>query len=221
MTTQVDQTPDVAPPRRRRPGRRTIALAVAAAVVLVALAVLLLVRGGDDAAGTPAGSTADAGPALPPAPSSAPAPEPTPEPPLEGSDALPPTQDPVALDQTAAVGDGVTVDVVGLEGIEGAATGPGNVAGPALRVTVRLTNGTPEPVSLDGTAVDLRYGFDQAPASPLEDPSQVRFSGVVEPGASAEGTYVFSVPVDARDAVTVIVGYAPGAPFVVLTGSAG
>lgn len=220
MTTQVDLPPDVAPPRRKRPGRRVLALAVAAVLVVVALAVLLLVRGGDDEAGTAAGTTA-AAPTLPPAPSSAPAPTPIPEAPLEGADALPPSQEPVALDQTAAVGDGVTVDVVGVEGIDGAGTGPGNVAGPALRVTVRLTNGTSAPVSLDGTAVDLRYGFDQAPAPPLEDPSQVRFAGVVEPGASAEGTYVFSVPVDARDAVTVIVGYAPGAPFVVFTGSAG
>ena len=218
MTAQLEeQTTETVRPRR--PGGRVLALAAAVLVAVAAVVLFLVTRDGDDPGGTQDGAAATADPTLPAAPSSAPPATPTPEEPLEGSAAPPPTQAPVALDQTAAVGDGMTVDVVGIEEVEGTASGPGNIAGPALRVTVRLTNGTSGPVSLDGTAVELRYGFDQAPASPLEDPSQVRFAGGLEPGASVEGVYVFTVPTEARYAVTVLVEYAPGTPFVVFTGS--
>jgi hypothetical protein len=43
---------------------------------------------------------------------------------------------------------------------------------------------------------------------------------MVEPGQSAEGVYVFTVPVpaDARDQVTIEVGYEAGAPLLQFTG---
>ncbi len=96
--------------------------------------------------------------------------------------------------------------------------GPGNIAGPALRVTVRVENGTAEPVALGGVAVNLAYGPDRTPASPLDDPSQHPFATMVEPGQSAEGVYVFTVPADARDQVHIEVGYEAGAPLLQFTG---
>jgi len=64
----------------------------------------------------------------------------------------------------------------------------------------------------------MSYGADRTPASPLDDPSRQPFAGMVQPGESGEGIYVFSVPDDARDSVTIDVGYQAGAPLLLFTG---
>ncbi|TFV53001.1 hypothetical protein [Blastococcus sp. TF02A-35] len=199
------------------PGRRR--LLAAAAVAGAVLALLLgwaLWPGGDGDRASEASATSTSPWTQPPAP-------PTPEPagPTDVVDEAPPSLDAVGLDETAAVGNGITAEVTGIEAIEGTAVGPGNIAGPALRVTVRIENGTGAPVSLDAVAVDLAYGEDLTPASPLDDPSRSPFSGSVPAGEDREGTYVFTVPEGARDAVTIQVGYQAGAPFLVFRGSAG
>ena len=156
----------------------------------------------------------------PAATTSVPPPPPTPTPtgPTAEVDELPPALPEVALDAAAAVGNGIVATLPSIESIEGSAVGPGNIAGPALRVTVRIQNGTAQPVSLDGVAVNMSYGADRTPASPLDDPSRRPFSGMVAPGESGEGVYVFTVPADARDSVTVEVGYQAGAPLLLFTG---
>lgn len=210
-------------------GRRRQVLAAGAALLvaaLVAVVVALVLRDGDGAVGASAGdgdpaastpaaaSTSGAPPELAPAPV-------TPEPAGPTGDVreLPPSLAPVAFDEQAAAGDGIVADVVSLEAIDGTGRGPGNISGPALRATVRLTNGTAGPVSLDGVAVDLAHGVEQLPASPLNDPSASPFAGMLQPSESAVGVYVFTVPADDRDLVTLSVGYQAGAPFMVFTGS--
>ncbi|SEL20628.1 hypothetical protein SAMN04515665_109138 [Blastococcus sp. DSM 46786] len=133
---------------------------------------------------------------------------------------LPPSLAAVGLDATARIGDGMTGALLSLQAVEATATGPGNVAGPALRVTVRLVNGTAAPAPLDGAVVTMAYGAEQTPASPIDDPSAAPFAGVLEPGGAAEGVYVFGVPEDTRETVTVSVGYRPGAPYLVFSGAA-
>lgn len=201
--------------------RRLIALG-ASLVLVVAVVVLALVLGdgespADTGAAPGAGSTT--APAAPP--ELAPAPV-TPEPagPTEDATELPPSLAPVGFEEQAAVGNGITAEVVSMEAIEGTAQGPGNIAGPALRVTVRITNGTADPVSLDGVAVDLAHGTELVPASPLDDPSEAPFAGTVQPSGSAVGVYVFTVPADDRELVSLSVGYQAGAPFLVFTGAA-
>lgn len=206
--------------------RLLVAGAALALAALVALVLVLTTRDGD---GDDAGGTAAAEPAQ----TSAPRDEPTiegpdiPAPPVESdpagepvaADERPRNLPAVALDAPAETGDGVTGSLVSVEAIDGSGVGRGNVAGPALRVTVKLTNGTDEAVGLDGVAVELTHGTDAVPASPLEDPSRSPFSGTLEPGASAEGVYVFRVPADDRSVVSVAVGYRAGAPFMVFTGA--
>jgi hypothetical protein len=115
--------------------------------------------------------------------------------------------------------EGVTVDVPTIEAVEAEAQGKGSVAGPAVRVTVRLRNGTAAPLVLDDAVVTLTYGADSAPASPVEDSSVARFTGTLEPGAEGEGVYVFRVPADQRGAVTVQVAVRPGASVVTFAGA--
>lgn len=211
--------------------RRRVWLGAAVAVVVVVLTgVSLLLSGGDDdrtpsaAAGETTASTTTAPPvvAAPTAPTPAPTPETTPEPtgPTGDVDDPPPSRPACALDAAAEVGDGVSASLVSLDAIEGTATGPGNIAGPALRITVRIENGTDEPVSLGGVVVDLASGRDLVPASPLDDPSAAPFAGTVAPGEHADGVYVFTIPEEDRGSVTVSVGYQAGAPLMVFTGSA-
>ena len=202
--------------------RRVVVLSAALVVVAVVAVVTALALRGDDEAGraaTPADPTAAASTTAAP-PELAPAPV-TPEPagPTEDASELPPSLTPVGFDQPAAVGNGITAEVVSLEAVEGTGQGPGNIAGPALRVTVRILNGTTGPVSLDGVAVDLTYGEEQVPASPIGDPSSAPFAGSLQPSESREGVYVFTVPADDRELVTLSVGYQAGAPFMVFTGS--
>jgi hypothetical protein len=216
----VPGTP-ASPPRPARRRRRLLGAAVAALLaVLVVLGVVVL-GNDEEVTRTPAAATAT--PTEAPAATTAPAvvPQlPTPEPtgPTEDVDEPPPSLPEVPLDAEAAVGDGVVVTLPAIEAIEGTGVGPGNIAGPALRVTVRIENGTAEPVALGGVAVNLAHGPDRTPASPLDDPSRRPFATMVEPGQSAEGVYVFTVPADARDQVHVEVGYEAGAPLLQFTG---
>jgi hypothetical protein len=218
-TKDVVKSPE--PPRGRFPtGRRRVLLAAVAVVLVAALAVLVVVldhgSGGDvgQAAGTssPAPSTE-----VIPNP-----PTPTPTGPTEDATQLPPAATEVPLDAPAAAGNGVVATLTGIEAIQGTANGPGNVAGPALRVTVTIDNGTAEAITLAGAAVNMYYGADRTPASPLDDPSQQPFGiDMVQPGASAEAVYVFTVPADQRDLVTVEVGYEAGAPLLLFSGPVG
>ncbi|SNR41369.1 hypothetical protein [Blastococcus mobilis] len=213
--------PDGAAHARRR--RLQLSAAVVALLALCA-AVLMWNRGQDGDSGTArAAGTATVEATVSPTatPSWTPPPAPvTPE--ATGDvDQPPPDLPAVALRKTASVGDGITGSVTRMSAIEGTAVGPGNVSGPALRITVRIHNGTAEPVSLDGVTVALAYGDELTPASPLDDPSQAPFSGTVAAGESADGVYVFSIPSDARHSITLSVGYQAGAPVMVFTGPAG
>jgi hypothetical protein len=225
MSRRETSTPDpstTGPEAGARRTRRLWLLAALAAVVVAALVVVLIVVTGsdDDGSTDPAASRIPVPTAAVPTgtaatPTSA---APGPTGPVVNADELPPALAPVPLDGTADTGDGVTATLPSIEAIQGTANGPGNIAGPALRVTVRIQNGTGEPISVEGVAVNVYLGAELAPASPLDDPSQQAFTGLVQPGESADGVYVFTVPTDRRDAVTVEVGYAPGVPFMRWTG---
>lgn len=207
------------------PERRGQLVAVCAAVVvaLVTLVLVLLTRNAADEGSAMAASSTVAPTAGAPEDGTVAAlpPTPTPTGPTEDVDEPPPFLPEVPIDAPAAVGNGIIATIASVEPIDGTAVGPGNIAGPALRLTVRIENGTGEAVSLDGVAVNLFYGAERIPASPLDDPSRARFTGMVAPGASGEGVYVFSLPTDVRDRVTVEVGYQAGAPLLQFTGSVG
>ncbi len=130
------------------------------------------------------------------------------------------TAPPVGIDEVADAGTGMSFRLEQLEAVDGEANGPGEIAGPAVRVTVVATNDSASPVLLEGVVVDLTYGSQNTSAPPLSGPGALRFSGEVAPGASATGVYVFDVPVDQRGAVSVLVSYAAAVSPVVFQGEA-
>jgi hypothetical protein len=209
------KSPATPPPRRR-----TLVLAAVAAVAVLVLVVLLQVLGGDDMSAAPAGSQATSSATAQATTPTGASPPPTPAPtgPTSNVDELPVARPEVPLDAQAAVGNGIVAAIPRIDAIQGTAVGRGSIAGPALRVTIRIVNGTGAPVSLDGVAVNMSYGPDDVPASPLADSSQRPFAGTVPPGDTANGVYVFQVPADERSPVTVEVGYQAGAPLLLFTG---
>jgi hypothetical protein len=205
-------TPDGA-----RTRRRGLYLAIGAVVLVAAIVALVLVlnrdNGTSNAAATASSSTARDTSVIPNPPT------PTPTGPTEDVNSLPSAAAEVPLDSPAAVGNGVTASLTTIEAVQGTANGPGNVSGPAIRVTVHVVNGTSAPITLAGAAVNMYYGADDAPASPLDDPSARPFGiDMIQPGSSADGVYVFTVPEDQRDKVTVEVGYEAGAPLLLFSG---
>lgn len=212
-------------PRRRR--TRVWAIVAAAVVVLAAAAVVVVaVTGGDggpgSAAPAPSSSGSSSGPGSAAVSSAAStggaAPSVSvPSDPVAAAESIPTSLAPVPLGGSAS-SSGVSVSLPSVVAIKGQATGPGNIGGPAVRVTVRIHDDGSAPFSLDGVSVNLAYGSDLKPASPLDDPSAAPFHGTVRQGATAEGTYVFTVPADDRSAVTVEVQPAAGAPVALFTG---
>jgi hypothetical protein len=129
-----------------------------------------------------------------------------------------PAAEPVALADTSQVGDGVRARLAEIRAVDAHARIPGEVSGPALRVTVELTNTTASPLSVDGVAVNLYTGADGAPSSPVTEQDGTPLHGSLAPGASAQGVYAFTVPVDQRDLVTVTVAVGPQAGTAVFSG---
>ena len=123
------------------------------------------------------------------------------------------------LTRTASLGGKVTSAVVGIKSISGTASGPGEIAGPALEVTIRIDNGSAALLNLNGVAVNLANAKGD-PASPLSSPPAAPFAGTLRPGASSAGTYVFSVGSALRNPVSISISYSTDTPVVVFVGKA-
>lgn len=127
----------------------------------------------------------------------------------------------VPLTATADVGQGLTLRIARVERVEGVARGVGEIAGPALRLTLELTNASDDEVSVDSAVVDLLAGQARTPAATLTGPGARTFEGDVAPGTSETGVYVFGLAPEERERVRVSVSYQSGAPVAVFTGSLG
>lgn len=132
---------------------------------------------------------------------------------------LPVPLDPVPLDQPAEFGDQVSAELVDLLAVQAEGQVAGEISGPALRVTVRLINGTGEPLSLDGVTVAMYFGPELVPAPPISDPGTAPFSGSLAPGDSSQGVYTFSIAENERDDVSVTVSHSAASAIVVFTGA--
>lgn len=125
---------------------------------------------------------------------------------------------PVALDAAADVGDGVEVRLSRIEAVEAEATLPGEVGGPAVAVTVEVTNGSQDAIDLGHVTVDLVTG-EGASAPPVLDPDHEPLTGELDAGDDRAGTYVFTLADEERADVSVRVRYSADSPTAVFTGS--
>ena len=94
---------------------------------------------------------------------------------------------------------------------------PGEHSGPALVVSVQVTNSSEHAQSVESAVVMLETGDGELGVPTGADPHGP-LHGEVAAGASSEGTYVFMLdPAEQRE-VTVSVNYSAGEPVAVFTG---
>ncbi|RMB58147.1 DUF4352 domain-containing protein [Tessaracoccus antarcticus] len=105
-----------------------------------------------------------------------------------------------------------------IESVTGEVAIPGEVGGPALRITLEVTNSTPEDFDTPAVVVNLYKGAARSPAGSLLNPGSRAFPDKIAPRASAEGIYLFTVGPDDRDDITIEVDLAVGTPIVLFQG---
>ncbi|MEO7236461.1 MAG: hypothetical protein ABIW80_13960 [Lapillicoccus sp.] len=125
----------------------------------------------------------------------------------------------VAPASSSTGGGGPTVRLSSIGHVAGQALGPGEIAGPAIRVSIVIENGGSANLDLTFVAVNAYIGTDRRPAGTLTQPAGSPFGGVLKPGERATGVYLFTVPTAERDQVTLVVDYLAGQPAAVFTGA--
>jgi hypothetical protein len=216
-------------------------LLIAAAVVLVVVVVLVVTlsgRGGTvspvpsesvSSSEGPAASTASApssGGPTSAGQTSSPAGKPTKAKPTGtastpgGGDKPQSTRSPVPINTKAEVKKGLTAAISKLEAVKGEANGPGEVAGPAIRFVLTLTNSSDAAVPLDTTVVNVYYTKAEIPASQLEKPGGAPLPASVKAGDKATGTFIYSIPTNKRDDVLITVDYSVDVSLVAFRGKA-
>jgi hypothetical protein len=169
------------------------------------------------ATGTP--STAAASPAVSPAPSPAasstgPVASPRPSATTQSLAPVPSkartTLPPVAPSRTVTVGAAARTVLLGSRNVTVTGQGPGELSGPAVALTLQVTNGSSAPLGLDAVIISASIGGQEASASDAAPAKP--FSGSLASGAKAQGVYVFVLPAGGRRPVGVVVSLAPDLP---------
>ena len=119
-----------------------------------------------------------------------------------------------------AIVGALKADVTDMKAVQGAAHVPGEIAGPSVRFTVRITNGTADTVDLSKTVVTAYYGADKTPANELTGSGAHAFPASVKPGHTVSGAFVFTIPSSERSTVEVAVDTSVANPVVAFKGSA-
>lgn len=127
---------------------------------------------------------------------------------------------PVGLDSEADRPDGVVIALKKIESIAGEAKLPGEIAGPALRLTITIKNGTDGDLSLDSVVVNGYRGSKRTPLEMLTSPGGSPFDGTLKPGEQGEAVYIFAVGAANRSDLTFTVDATPDEPAAVFRGDA-
>ncbi|KRB37162.1 DUF4352 domain-containing protein [Microbacterium sp. Root180] len=121
------------------------------------------------------------------------------------------------LGDTAELEGGVNVTVSEVEQLDVKAVTPGEIAGPAVALTLTVENDSDESVDLSTAMVSVTGSKDSFGQPTTSEPYSP-FLGSVEPGKSISGIYVFRLPAEERDSLQVTVEYVAGAPIALFTG---
>lgn len=125
----------------------------------------------------------------------------------------------VSLDATAHFTSAIAARLTRVEPISAKGNGPGEISGPALELTIKITNDGKSSIDLGNAVVNLADSRKQ-PGLPIAGAPAKPFSGTLSGGRSAVGIYVFTVPVGHRAPVSVTVSYTAAAPVVLFVGNA-
>jgi hypothetical protein len=129
------------------------------------------------------------------------------------------TKPAIGLRATGAFGRGVTGKITAIRSVHATAKQPGEIAGPALAITLRLDNGSSKAIDLANAIVNLYYGPAKTPGNPMSTAPNRPFRSTLAAGHAATAIYVFTVPTARQQGVlTVEMSYSPTAPVVVFRG---
>ena len=124
----------------------------------------------------------------------------------------------VPLAATAELG-GVSTTVTNVSALTTTATGPGEIAGPAVAVQVQIRNNGSTPFNLDSLFVTTNDSGG-APGQPSTSDPASPLTGELAPADQATGTYVFRVPTTGRNPITILVSNSDSAEVVSFVGDA-
>lgn len=128
------------------------------------------------------------------------------------------TKKPVGIEDKVTFDNEVSIEVTDIRQIEDPKTGmPNEVPGPALAVTIELTNHTSEPVPLDAVIVEV-LDAENAPGNRMTGDPYEPLTGSLPAAASTSGTYVYTVAKDQRDPITIVVTLTAADPVVLFQG---
>lgn len=125
---------------------------------------------------------------------------------------------PVKLDKPSKTGTGLSAELVRIRAIEAEAQLPGEIAGPALAITIEISNSGDQAADLSTVVVTL-LNSDDAPGNEMSATPAKPFTGTLDPGDQVRGTYVFTVAKSKRNPITLNVTIGE-APVLVFTGDA-
>lgn len=135
---------------------------------------------------------------------------------IEAKPSAAPTQK-ARLDETAKVSAELTARIAKVEAVTAKPQGPGEVGGPAIAVTVEVSNKTDSSFDLTSVSVNLTDSSGEA-GSGMAGPPATWLEGSLKAGQTRTGVYVFAVPTDRRDPVHVDVSLRADLPLVVFSG---
>ncbi|WP_284252223.1 hypothetical protein [Pseudolysinimonas kribbensis] len=116
----------------------------------------------------------------------------------------------------AKVGGGVSIRIASVTAIKVTAKTPGEIDGAAVVVKVEVDNAGTATASVDSAYVNV-VASDGTFAVATTAGKGVPFHGVVAPGATATGSYVFMLSHPQGRQVTVTVSHAAGTPVAQFT----
>ena len=199
---------------QRRMGWRGWAVVGVVAVLLIGGIVWGVLANSNANQGEPGGAAS---------PGATPTPQPTefetPSPGATNGAAKPDDGEEVPLDEPAPAVEGVVAEVTSLEATTAGNDIPGEPSGPAIKVTVRLTNGSDKPVDTAGANVTLTYGGDdRLPAAGLAGEGTSVWPESIPAGGHADAVFQFAVPSSPDGDLRVIVDILAAAPNVIFVG---
>ncbi|HET8590465.1 MAG TPA: hypothetical protein VFM01_12600 [Nakamurella sp.] len=128
------------------------------------------------------------------------------------------TRPAVAITAPADFGGRVSARILSAAPITGHAVAPGEMSGPAIELTIEITNGSGAPIDLGLVTVNVT-GSDGTPGLQVAGPPASPFSGSLPAAGSARGVYVFTIPTDQRHPLSISISYTAGAPVVLFRGN--
>lgn len=120
--------------------------------------------------------------------------------------------------ESVEVSRGLLVDLLGVDQVTVEAETPGEISGPAVAISVRVTNESDRELDLSSAVIDVVADDGEPGIGTTAGPAE-HLGGVLAPGHVAEGTYVFMLDAAGRE-LTISVNHTAGAPIVIFTTTA-